>query len=118
MPEDQDTTASPAAGEATNLEQVNQRLDRQQATLDRLAEAVARILPGSHAEAEQRTEQRLDRPSSVEEQVRAELARAQQEQADQQQAETVAQRLARLEEQPPAPQLPRRTKLLGWGDGR
>jgi flagellar motility protein MotE (MotC chaperone) len=86
--------------------------------------AFARLIPGSHAEAQQRTERRLDRPSTVEEQVRAELAKAKadQERAEQQQAETaeretVAQRLARLEEVKPEPPERRSTRVM-WGSTR
>lgn len=75
-------------------------------------------MPTSHAESEQRVESRLDRASSVEEQVRAELARAQSEQQQQAEQQTVAQRLAALEEKPPAPPARRATKLLGWGGGQ
>lgn len=102
------------------------RLDQLTAKVDSLAEAVSRLVPGSHAEAQQRTGDRLDRPSGIEAQVRAELQRAQAEQAaaaarDQaaaaatSQQQTMAQRLAALEEKPPAPPVPRRTKFLGWG---
>lgn len=103
----------------------SERLDRVEDKLDKLADAVNRLLPGSHKEAEHRTEERLDRSSSIEEQVAAELEkrdRLAREQADADAAkaerETTAQRLARLEERPPAPPRSRRTTLLGWGDGR
>jgi len=92
------------------------------AKVDKLAELVSRIIPGSHAEAQQRTEERLDRPSSIEEQVRAELARAKEQEAAEQAAagkdQELQSRLAKLEETPPAQPVPRRTRLLGWGDPR
>lgn len=103
----------------------HERIERVEGKLDSLIETVSKLVPGSHAEAEQQTEKRLDRGSSVEEQVRAELAKAEREKAAQAAAdadkadrETVAQRLARLEETPPAPPRLRRTAFLGWGDGR
>ena len=93
------------------------------AKVDKLAELVSRIIiPGSHAEAQQRTEERLDRPSSIEEQVRAELARAKEQEAAEQAAagkdQELQSRLAKLEETPPAQPVPRRTRLLGWGEPR
>lgn len=98
------------------------RLDRIESKVDTLADVVAKLVPGSHAEAQDREEARLDRPSTVEEQVRAELARRDKQAADDQAAaaaqterETLQARLAKLEEQPPQPPVRRATKLLGWG---
>lgn len=98
------------------------RMDRIEDKVDKLAAAVSKLIPGSHAEAEDRVESRLDRSSTVEEQVRAELDKAKREQeaaaaadADKAERETVGQRLARLEEKPPQPPVRRATKLLGWG---
>ena len=98
------------------------RLDRVESKVDRLADLVAKILPGSHGEAEQRTEDRLDRPSTVAEQVRAELDRAAREQADADAAsaekserEQVRAELAALREKPPQAPTPKRTRMLGWG---
>jgi flagellar motility protein MotE (MotC chaperone) len=101
------------------------RLDRLEGKVDKLADMLAKLVPsGSHADAQARTERRLDRPSTVEEQVRAELAkaRADQERAEQEQAakaeqETVAQRLARLEEVKPEPPERRSTRVM-WGSTR
>lgn len=103
------------------------RLGRLEERVTKLADAVAKIVPGSHAEAQQRTEDRLDRPSSVQAEVRAELERARQEEAaaaaaqqQQQQAQSEAQELrdqvARLAEAKPHAPVPRRTRILGWGD--
>lgn len=106
-------------------ESTSERLSHVEAAVDRIESALARIVPGSHGEAEQRTQARLDRPSSVEEQVRAELAKADREKqaaaardAERADAESVKERIARLEEKPPAPPRSRRTAALGWGDGR
>lgn len=122
-----DDTTDPAGGEAgriQSLDEMGRRLDAQESKLDTLIESVSKLVPGSHAEAQQRTEDRLDRPSTVEEQVQAELARAREAQAraDADQAaaterETMAQRLAKLEEKPPAEPARRATQLLGWGRG-
>jgi hypothetical protein len=107
--------AEPAPGPA--------RLARLEDRVEQLANAVAAIIPGSHADAQQRTEDRLDRPSSVQAEVRAELERARQEEAAAaaaQQQQTEAQELrdqvARLAEAPPRAPVPRRTRILGWGD--
>lgn len=103
----------------------DERLDRLEGKVDALADAMNKLLPGSHADAEQRTESRLDRASSVEEQVQAVLAKRDKDAADKAAAdadkadrESTRQRLARLEETPPAPPRQRRTTWLGWGDGR
>lgn len=113
------TAAEPPDGSTS------ERLGRVEAAVERIENALSRVLPGSHAEAQERTEERLDRPSSIEEQVRAELEKRDRQAAEQAAAEkekadkeTVAQRLARLEETPPAPPRLKRTALLGWGDGR
>lgn len=95
-----------------------ERLETSQSTiLGKLDELLGR----THKAAAEHTEQRLDRPSSVEEQVRAELDRKDRERADaadkQAQAkerETLAQRLAKLEEKPPQAPQPRRQRVM-WG---
>jgi hypothetical protein len=103
----------------------HERLDRVETKLDALIETVNRIIPGSHAEAEERTERRLDRGSAVAEEVKAELAKAKEEEArrkaaddEQSERQQIREDLAKLKETPPAQPVPRRTKLLGWGDGR
>lgn len=106
----------------------HERLVRVESDIGWIKDKLSHLVPGSHAEAQQREEDRLERPSGIEEQVRAELARARQEEADAAAAEqgkaaaaaeeqSVRDRLARLE-QPPAPPRMRRVKFLGWGDGR
>lgn len=119
------TTEAADPGEGDRLDRIEATQQEQGATLQRISEALARIVPGSRAESAERVEARLDRPSTVEEQVKAELARAKAEekrQADEAAAkgerETIAQRVARLEEKPPAAPVRRATKILGWGDGR
>ena len=104
-----------------------ERLTRVESKLDTLADAVAKLVPGSHADAQQREERKLDRPSAtaetVQEQVRAELARARQEDADTAERTTASShrestdaRLARLEEKPPVRARPALARLLtkGW----
>jgi hypothetical protein len=112
----------PGPGEDASTDQ---RLDHLENAVERIEQALTRLVPGSRAEAQQRTEQRLDRSSSVAEQVQAELKRVESEkqaaaaaEGEQSERKQVQERLARLEEQPPAPPRLRRTALLGWGDGR
>lgn len=97
-------------------------VDRVENKLDALIDVVNGLLPGTHGEAEQRTSERLDRPSSIEEQVKAELAKAEARRKQDEDAaaakaehESTRERLARLEELPPEPPARRATKLLGWG---
>jgi len=102
----------------------SERLTRIEDRLDKLAAAVARLVPGSHAEAQQRTEQRLDRPSTVEEQVAAELAKRDQKAAadrDRESAradsEDTKTRLAKLEEARPEPPITWAERVT-WGKRR
>ena len=89
----------------------------QQSIIDKLDE----LLKSGHAKAEKHEEDKLDRPTTIAEQVRAELARAEEEKAAEQkrvekeaEQETLAQRLARLEESPPVQPQPRRQRIM-WG---
>lgn len=116
---------SETTSEASAPPDEGERLDRVEDKLDALAAAVAKLVPGSHAEAEKRTEGRLDRASSVEEAVQAELEKRDRLEAEKRAKETeraegesMKERLARLEEKPPAPPRSRKTAALGWGDGR
>lgn len=105
------TETPPAEGE---------RLDRVEAKVDKLTGLVEKFI-GSGGNTEPAAKQAPTRPEGVEEQVRAELARAKAEEAKQAEEretkETVASLRAKLEEKPPAPPVRRATKLLGWGDG-
>ncbi len=112
------------------------RLDKLEATqetqghaLERIEQALSRIVPGSHAEAQQRTEQRLDRGSSLAEQVKAELAKAKEDEAreaadaqakdaEKSEREEIRAAAAALREKPPAPpRNPLKTLATkGWGD--
>jgi hypothetical protein len=118
---DTETEAGQPGTDATDHE----RLDRVETKLDALIETVNKIIPGSHAEAEERTERRLDRGSTVAEEVKAELEKARQEEAkrkaaddDKSERQQMRDDLAKLKEVPPAQPVPRRTRMLGWGDGR
>ena len=88
----------------------------------RILSRLDELLAGSlHKKAEEHEESKLGRPSSIQEQVAAELKRAEEEKAaqaakDGEKAErlTLAQRLAKLEEQPPVQPQPRRQRAM-WG---
>lgn len=102
----------------------DQRLGRLESAVERIEQAITGIAP-SHDEAQQHTEDKLDRPSNVAEQVRAELEKARREQeaadraaAERGELEGLKERVAKLAETPPAPPSLKRVKILGWGDGR
>ena len=70
-----------------------------------------------------------DEGNDIGAQVRAELARAREEEAaerraaeaaeaDQSERQQMREDLAKLKEKPPAAPAPRRTRMLGWGDPR
>ena len=108
-------TADPEPGRITTIDALASKVDR-------LAELVAKVIPGSHAQAEQRVEERLDRPSTVEEQVKAELDKAKREEAERAAREArdaddkqLRETVAKLAEKPPEPPVRRATRLLGWG---
>jgi hypothetical protein len=97
------------------------RLDRMEDKLDAVIATVAGLVPSGHAEAQRREADKLDRPSQVAELVAAELSRRDKERADREQAEAekseraqTGERLARLEEKPPAPPERRATRFM-WG---
>jgi hypothetical protein len=93
------------------------RLDRLERKLDEL---LAGENPG-HATAQAHEERHLDRPSSIEEQVRMELAKAEREQqaaaekdAEKSERQQIKDNLAKMMEQKPAPPQPRRQRVM-WG---
>jgi spore cortex formation protein SpoVR/YcgB (stage V sporulation) len=130
---------TPAAGDGQQQQQgpaggdgpadtTGERLDRLEGAVGRIEAALGRVVPAAHEASRDRVEARLDRPTSVEEQVEAELAkrdkraRADKDKADRDKAEKdwrdqTEQRLAALAEKPPAPPERRATRILGWGRG-
>ena len=119
------SSASTASSSDSCDSSTAERLTAVENAVERIESAVSQLVPASHADAQARTERRLDRGSSVAEQVRAELARVKDEDAaaaaadgERDEQRQVQARLARLEERPPAPPRLARTRLLGWGDGR
>jgi len=80
MADDQTTsTAADPPGADPDSSSTDERLTRVENAVERIEQAIGRLVPGSHADAQARTERRLDRGSDVAEQVRAELARAKDE---------------------------------------
>jgi hypothetical protein len=106
-----------AEDEDMDRQSEHERIDRIETKLDEL---LSKLGSSQQAEADERT--RLDRPSTVEEQVRAELERAKQEEAaaasaesEKSQLQQMQEQLAKLLETPPdVPPPPRRTRIT-WG---
>ncbi len=117
-PEEQDSSYAEAEeARVVSLDEMNSRLSR-------LEQLLSKVVPGSHGDAEKRTEERLDRPSSVAEQVRAELARRDKEQQETAERDAKASeeadlraKVKALTEKAPAPPERRSTKLM-WGGQR
>jgi hypothetical protein len=104
----------PEAERIQSLDSMAERQDRIEAKLDQL-------LAGGHKQAEAREEQHLDRPSTVQEQVRAELARADAErkaqadaEAEKSEQQSMREQLAKLTEAKPVQPQPRRQRWV-WG---
>ena len=114
--------------ETDEIAEIKQEQAEQGAAIHRIEEALAKVLPGSHAEAEARTERRLDRGSTaaekaadMEEQTAAVIAQLDKRAADKADADAAKAdednwraRVAKLEERPPAPP---RSRAKRWGTG-
>lgn len=97
------------------------RISRVESKIDQLASRLASLIPTSRAEAQEHTERRLERPTSVEEQVQAELSRAREKEArdreraeGKQHREATEGRLKKLEERAPEPAPRGIEKVMGW----
>lgn len=84
-----------------------------QAKVEALAATVAGLVPTSHAQAQHRTEERLDRPTSVEEAAARELQRLRRQEKDDEERAASAKhradseaRLKKLEQRESAPATP------------
>jgi len=92
--------------------------------IDRIERKLDELLAGrtpAHDAAQARQEQHLDRPSSIEEQVRMELERAEKDKAaaadkdaEKTERQTIRETLAKLTEQKPQQPQPRRQRVM-WG---
>jgi hypothetical protein len=106
------------------LEDRVERLETGQGRVtSKLDEVLALLGSGgrAHAAAQQHEEQHLDRPSTVEEQVRAELARKDAEakaaadaDAEKSERQTIREQIAKLTESKPAAPQPKRQRVM-WG---
>jgi uncharacterized protein YjcR len=114
-----------AMTETSDASSVEDRVERLEDGQSRILGKLDELLGTGHAKAEQHTEQRLDRPSTIEEQVRSELAKAEAEKsaaakADAEKAEhmsvaeQVAELRAKLTEQKPQRPQPKRERVM-WG---
>jgi hypothetical protein len=97
------------------------RVEHVETALERIMGRLDELVTGGHRAAEKHEGDKLDRPTEVQEQVRAELERAKAEESAKAKAEgekaekqTMAQRLAKLEERPPVQPQPRRQRAM-WG---
>lgn len=120
---DEDVTEASEGTDSERLDRLEHTQAEQGTKLDLILDKLAGALP-THAEAEKHEEHRLERGSSIADQVAAELAKARAEESRKQgeaehQSEhaRLAEERARLREAPPAPPRRRATALLGWGDG-
>ena len=97
------------------------RIDGLESKLDVLIDKLSGKEGQAHAAAEQHTEDRLDRPSTIAEQIREQLAEAKAREAADAEKRGQAERLAAVEQRvtdmaektPEAPQR-RIEKILGW----
>ena len=116
------TSSDPETERIQSIDSLAQRQDKVEGKLDQVLAAIEKFTggpPATHQQAERQAEERLDRPSSVAEQVRAELAKAVQDRASRQAAdddkserEQMRERLAKLEEKQPEPPQPRRQRVM------
>ena len=111
-----DTGTGPEAERITTIENLSDKVDR-------LATAVSQVLAGkgpaaaAHEKAEDATEDRLGRPSTVEEQVAAALEARDREARQAQLHEDVASAkadLAALKEKPPETPIRKIERIMGW----
>lgn len=108
-------------GSAPSNAELASRVDGLDSKLDRLIDMFGAKRDEAHGVAQQHTEERLDRPSTVAEEIRAQFAalRASDEAAAAANADAdwrkgVTETLAGLTEQQPEPPQRRVEKLMGW----
>jgi predicted metal-dependent hydrolase len=116
-----DDDAAAAETDAPTTTELASRIDGINAKLDAVIGRLGGARDQAHAAAEQHTEERLDRPTSIAEEIRQQLdaqkaadekAAAERGQADRLAA--VEQRIAGMAEQTPQPPQRRVEKFLGW----
>lgn len=111
----------PESDRIHSLDELARRQDQTDSKLDQILTAISGKSPAAPAAAQQVTQDRLSRPSTVAEQVQAELDRARREQASQEAAaardadhQSLKDQVAKLAEAPPKPAQPRRQRMM-WG---
>lgn len=119
MSETETGTETAEAAGPTNAE-LETRVSGVESKLDLILDKLGGAKDQAHAAAEAHTEERLDRPTSIAEQVRAQLAKERAEAAADADKRGTADRLAAVEakinmaEQVPEPPQRRIEKILGW----
>ena len=84
--------------DAPSIDELEQRVSGVESKLDLILDKLSGTRDHAHADAEQHTEDRLDRPSSIAEQIRAQLAERQAADASEAEKRGHADRLAAVEE--------------------
>jgi hypothetical protein len=114
-------TEETAEATAPSNSELDARIDGINAKLDVLIDKLGTRKDAAHAAAEEHTEDRLDRPSNIAEQIRAQLEHQRAADADAAKKLDGAERLAALEErvsgmteQVPEPPQRRIEKRMGW----
>jgi hypothetical protein len=113
--------APEAEADAPSTTELSGRIDAVESKLDLILDKLGGKKDEAHAAAEQHTEERLDRPSTIAEEIRAQLAKRDAEAAKAASERDQADRLAAIEARvtgmteqvPEAPQR-RVEKLMGW----
>ena len=114
-------TADPEASRIKSLDEQDQRIGRLEQGIEKILDVLGKGEGKAHEHAEQHTEDRLDRPSTIAEQIREQLAEAKAREAADAEKRGHAERLAAVEQRvtdmaektPEAPQR-RIEKILGW----
>ena len=115
-----DTTEA-EAGRIKSLQEQDERIGRLEAGIDKILDVLGKGEGKAHEQAQQHTEDRLDRPSTIAEQIREQLAEAKARETADAEKRGQAERLAAVEQRvtdmaektPEAPQR-RIEKILGW----
>lgn len=84
--------------DAPSIDELEQRVSGVESKLDLILDKLSGTRDQAHAAAEQHTEERLDRPSSIAEQIRAQLEETRAREAAEADKRSSADRLASLEE--------------------
>lgn len=116
-----DDTETGEVESAPSTAELASRVDQLDSKLDRIIDLFGAKKDEAHGAAEQHTEERLDRPSNMAEEIRRQLAEARSAdeaaaagQADQDWRKNVSETLAGLTEKQPEPPQRRVEKLMGW----